>query len=438
MYDSKSYIVNLCWNLINITNCKIVSQEKNLNVKIPIGTVVTGKIVDVSYNKSKEKYLESSFIARYKNYLSPRVLYLSKGVYEFKSFLNDVGTYNLEVRLDFQNSFGTCNCNTKNSVILFQNIANTSVHVVPNPNYFIKRPVELPNACRWLVMNSTFNCVPYFEKWDWIRLPNKNYWIHIDGDSTLQRGEVQDFIFELNNRIKKNVKSQSVKCIDLETGKVKKRKEACGIIHSIGLRKLGNFINVFEFNMKNGKNILLSLASYTGTGKILNETQWNSLFKYIDKHRKPDTVILNYALHFSHKYTCQNNKYSNHVKKIFLNIRKVYQGNILWHPGLSTQFENLPPYGEVYESVAPKPWPLGSHIVNPKWKCRTNHRMYLMRDYVSSVSKKFNITLLKDTLDISSVMFRDTIDNRHYDGGIYNKLKQRTSINVLNYVLQNL
>ena len=64
--------------------------------------------------------------------------------------------------------------------------------------------------------------------------------------------------------------------------------------------------------------------------------------------------------------------------------------------------------------------------------------MYRMRDDVSVISKKFNVTILKETLDISSVRFFETNDNRHFDGGIYNKLNQKTSINILNYIIKNL
>lgn len=434
MYSPKLYIVKLCW-ILNITkNCEKISQNKHTSLEIPVGTMVTGVIKDESYNITKQKYLESSFTVRYQNYLSPRVSYLSKGVYEFKSFLNDIGFYNLEIRLDFQNSFGTCRCNVRKSVILFQNIANVSINIVQSPRYLPKQPTDLPNECRWLFVNASFNCIPYFRKWDWLRLPDKkNYWVHIDGDSTLQRGEVEDLIFELSNHKKYIVINKNVTCIDFKKGVVKEKKRACGNIHSVGLRKIGDYVNLFKFYTKDGKKITISLATYTGLGKILSKSQWASLFGYMYEKKRPDTIILNYALHFAHRYNCKTNNYIKHVENIFYNIREVYDGNLLWHPGLTTHFENSSPYGSVNERTLLDP--PEARTVKANWKCRTKYKMYRMRDDVSVISKKFNVTILKETLDISSVRFFDTNDNRHFDGGIYNKLNQKTTINTLNYML---
>ena len=173
------------------------------------------------------------------------------------------------------------------------------------------------------------------------------------------------------------------------------------------------------------------------TGLSLEESYWRMLINTVGSlvgRSRPDAVVVNYALHYTGVGDFCSPHYALHVSKCLKAVRSVYPGLLVWHPGYLTQFEDQAPFGVVSPNQAPPPWPVGSRKVSSLWNCRSRDQIYSMEDSAREVAARYGVHVL-NSLHASAAFPQNTDDNRHYNGGVLNHMHQKTSITVLNMLL---
>ena len=119
-------------------------------------------------------------------------------------------------------------------------------------------------------------------------------------------------------------------------------------------------------------------------------------------------------------------------------MREAYpRGDVIWHTGLAVQFNDAVPRqlnGAIKGPPEGGTWPATAKTMHPVWSCRSRDRMWHLFDQVRPVAARFGFHVL-DALSITEPWTQATIDNRHYEGGKKNKLKQVASIAILNELL---
>lgn len=136
--------------------------------------------------------------------------------------------------------------------------------------------------------------------------------------------------------------------------------------------------------------------------------------------RAPDAVVLNYALHHAHvPNLCASGTYEHHMHFYFASARASL-GNysaLIWHSGYITHLPATP----------------GARLP-PGWSCRTPERLGILFDQGLRAARAHGLHIL-NAMSISAAWPTATSDNRHYDGGFQNHLRQTVSLAVLNELL---
>jgi len=122
----------------------------------------------------------------------------------------------------------------------------------------------------------------------------------------------------------------------------------------------------------------------------------------------------------------------------FASVRAArFGGALIWHSGLMTSFApNMRYSGAVSRSQDPG-LPQRARRLSPTWQCRSKDRLYLLYDGAARAARRHGAAEL-DAITISDAWPDETIDNRHFDGGHFMKVRQGTSAAVLNELLNML
>ena len=453
----------------------------------------------------------------------------SAGRYEFRVLLAEPGEYRVMIRLDFASDLGMCTCDAQHSVIRFQHLLSSRVEALSPPDLSAGTPgssshrpddqLATPPG-RWLRINCSARAsggprpaaVSRYinEACDstgparalisapgspsqqplWLYAPSRglwrvlpfdfvprggSYWLHVEGDSTVLRGEKEDIVLLLNNGSAEAVHAQPVLCLDVWGNLTHARTEACGSPRARGYGKVStHFVNLLNFSLENGGVLHVSYGGAGGAPKNYSSTYrhcrlnsasgvdpveqlgalddscegwdgvgaayWRALFALGGDHtgrKRPDAIVVNFALHYASSETMCDGDYAAHWMFRAASLRKAFgDGAVVWHTGLATQFsdDQRVQGGSVGKSSVGHGWPREARTIDPLWSCRSNDRLWHMFDLAWPVAKRFGFHML-DGITVTAPWPHWTSDNRHYDGGINNEARQLGSITILNELL---
>ena len=305
------------------------------------------------------------------------------------------------------------------------------------------------------------------------------FWLHMGGDSIIMRGELEELLalFEGLNGAKYNM--HNVTCLDVMGGRTLVRRTVCGDHRARGLARTSHgLVNVHEWTFGELGGTLgedlggagrLIVSTHGGTGVTpppvvagcrgvddvlppppghrgrehhCNATHgvgslfWPELFKLMRSKMRtnaaPDAIVYNYMLHYAISDKLCTSEYADYWRFAMRSVRAAYAGDVLWHTGLRTHFD-APGHGAVYREQADG-WPDGAHGIRSYWMCRSSSRIDRLRDEAGRVASEYGAHELAAD-DICAAWPMGTVDNRHFEGGFFNRRKQVVSITVLNALL---
>ena len=179
---------------------------------------------------------------------------------------------------------------------------------------------------------------------------------------------------------------------------------------------------------------------------------WGGVFASVSavlnlSRSQPNAIVLAYSLHHAHHQLGSRDdlcgdgnlaQYEEHMGFRFASVRAArFGGALIWHSGFMTSFApNMRRGGAVSRSQAPGA-PQGARGLSPAWQCRTKDRLYLLYDAAARAARRHGADQL-DAITISDAWPDETIDNRHFDGGHFMRVRQGTSAAVLNELLNML
>ena len=284
---------------------------------------------------------------------------------------------------------------------------------------------------------------------------NRNYWLHVEADSTVVRAEIEELVMLLNDDDCKKAVGQMIKCFDVATWQVRDRRTTCGnSAQSAGiLRHTQDQVNYYAWRLGTGnamRRIHLSVSLAGGiyanpfrmarwqstVGKCaassLNENSadcdkipgvgrryWQYLFASVGSERFanasfPDAMVLNYAHHWSH--CTRKDLYVQHVDFWIASLRAAeYRGPVLWRSSFPPRF-------------ARAEHPIGD-------------RLCLSFENVTGFDRAVRSTLRERSVRVVEVAHltegwgNASLDRLHFDGGLLRNVHAREQ-NVSQIVLE--
>lgn len=421
----------------------------------------------------------------------------------------DVGEYELDVVLDLTDDLGFCQCRIKRNDWLRRHLLQTKLQVKHSNTVACAPDTQLwhgdgPSG-RWLRTSCSrphntgahTGCHATFiahacaegnlllgQEWLWVPFQSANfevlplefmarkggpYWLHIEGDSTIMRAEVQELIWLLNGRSTDRVLAQRMKCFDLHDGTNYSHRVACGVPTKpqAVFRHRHNKINVYSWNIEAGGNgrgggrtakvfLSISLAggvqgntrhttppsfyskwskkvgrcrfpnasadlltsstqrdcsSMPGVGRLYWEKLFNRVgVNYVGK-LEPDAIVLQWGFHFNLEMQargwCSNeHAFADHVEFWIQSLRLVYVGPLAWRRLAVPQWSPKRGWGH-----APS-------------NCESSTRVHHYQDMVDPILRRHHVpSLYADAM--TAGWANASCDNLHFDGGI---LRQKPAI----------
>lgn len=281
--------------------CTAIEPRRHHRLEAELGEHLRGEIVDngcafrnailaaPGHRSHSGGCRASSFTARLtgnESLMTPRVLARegTAGRYVFSAPLWDEDDLSLELRLDFSDDRGVCDCNAGNATILFrQLLSSRPVHITVLPaasgrstaSSVLHEGYGRPKG-RWLRANcsgtdagasahrrfeeracaahNTHAPVDLMRRRPWLYVPYRGahsyrvlpldfvrgtYWLHEEGDSTILRGEKEDLVWLLYGANITAVRRTPVICIYAGQGaeRAELKREGCGTYRAVGYRK---------------------------------------------------------------------------------------------------------------------------------------------------------------------------------------------------------
>ena len=281
--------------------CTAIEPRRHHRLEAELGEHLRGEIVDngcafrnailaaPGHRSHSGGCRASSFTARLtgnESLMTPRVLARegTAGRYVFSAPLWDEDDLSLELRLDFSDDRGLCDCEAWNATILFEQLLGISpVHITVLPaasewstaSSMLHEGYGRPKG-RWLRANcsgtdagatahrrfeeracaahGTHAPVDLMRRRPWLYVPYRGahsyrvlpldfvrgtYWLHEEGDSTILRGEKEDLVWLLYGANITALRRTPVICIYAGQGaeRATLKREGCGTYKSVGYRK---------------------------------------------------------------------------------------------------------------------------------------------------------------------------------------------------------
>uniref|UniRef100_A0A7S0JC13 Uncharacterized protein n=1 Tax=Calcidiscus leptoporus TaxID=127549 RepID=A0A7S0JC13_9EUKA len=303
--------------------------------------------------------------------------------------------------------------------------------------------------------------------------PAGSYWLHVAGDSTLQRGEKEDLVLLLSNDSSAVTRAQRIVCLWPWANRSRASLEACGSPRAIGNAKTGDAVNLLSWRLPHGGVLHVSYHAATGmagtnpqygrcnasdlharvpvpgrhgslwlacnASRGVGAAEWLALGSQGEAFTgrpQPDAIVLNFALHaVGDPSLCGEGVERYHQLWSFLlaSVRSVYAGLLVWHTGFLTHFDDVQAQGAVQHKQEAG-YPASARRIASSWKCRTTDRLHLLADAIRPLMRRHGVETV-DGLEISAPWPEATRDNRHFDGGKRNFMRQGVSIAALNEVL---
>ena len=293
----EAYNVTLCIG----GECTAIEPGRHHRLEAKLGEHLRGEIVDngcafrnailaaPGHRSHSGGCRASSFTARLmgnESLMTPRVVARegTAGRYVFSAPLWDEDDLSLELRLDFSDDRGVCDCKAGNATILFRQLLSSSpVHITVLPaasgrsaaSSVLHEGYGRPKG-RWLRANcngthagasahrrfeeracaahNTHAPVDLMRRRPWLYVPYRGahsyrvlpldfvrgtYWLHEEGDSTILRGEKEDLVWLLYGANITALRRTPVICIYAGQGaeRAEFKREGCGSSRAVGYKK---------------------------------------------------------------------------------------------------------------------------------------------------------------------------------------------------------